>query len=88
MRLTAAFLSEEKLSLSHLEMVYGRSAATWSVCTFGLASPSMPHQPIEESGNGVGMETFHFAGPATSKLSLERWVETRVVGWGGADVAD
>ena len=42
-----------------------------------------PHQPIEEGGNG----DFRFR-PPTSNLSLERWVETRVVGWDGADVAD
>ena len=85
MRRTAASLivHEEKLSISHIEAVQVQPVAACSVYTFGLASPTMAHQPIEEGGNG----DFSFR-PRTSKLSLKRWVETRVVGWGEADVAD
>jgi hypothetical protein len=50
----------------------------YDVHIVGLASPTMTHQPIEEGGNG----DFSFR-PPTSNLSLKRWVETRVVGWGG-----
>ena len=80
---TVTSLSEEKLSISKVEMMGARQAPAWLVHTFGFTSPSMTHQPIEESGNG----DFSFR-PPTSNLSLERWVNTRVVGWDGADVAD
>ena len=34
------------------------------------------------------MKTFFISPGPTSNLRLERWVVTRVAGWGGADVAD
>jgi hypothetical protein len=81
LRRTAASLivHEEKLSISHIEAVQVQPVAAWSVYAFGLASPTMTHQPILEGGNGV---IFDFARLLTSNLSLERWVETRVAGWG------
>jgi hypothetical protein len=79
LRRTAASLSssEEKLSISHVEMVHARLTIAWSVCTFCLTSPTMTHQLIEE-----GVENEDILGFCLPPiLSLERWVETRVVGW-------
>jgi hypothetical protein len=47
---TPASSSEEKLSISNVEMFHARRTAAWSVYTFGLASLTMTHQPIEEGG--------------------------------------
>ena len=82
MRRSAASSIEEELSISHVEMLNARLAAACSVYTFGL-DPLVTHQPIDEGENG----DFSFR-LRTSKLSLKRSVETQVVGWGGADVAD
>ena len=78
LRRTAASLIEEKLSISHVEMMHARRAAAWSVYIFGSASPTMSHQPIVEGGQNEDVSGFRWG----SNLSLERWVETRVVGWG------
>ena len=59
LRRTAASLSEEKLSLSHVAMVTACRSAAWSVYTFALASPTMTHQPIEEGGENE--DFFDFA---------------------------
>ena len=79
LRCTSASLSEEKLSISHVEMVHARRAEAWSVYAFGLASPTMIHQPIEEGGDN---EDFFGFCPPLQNLCLGRWVEARVVGWG------
>jgi hypothetical protein len=76
LRRTAASLSEEKRSISYVDMVQAHRASAWSVFTFGLASPTITHQPIGERVENEDFANFHLA------LSLERWVEARVVGWG------
>ena len=78
LRWTTASLSEENLSISHIEMVNARLAAAWSVYTFSLASPTMTRQSIVEGGQNEDVSGFRWG----SNLSLDRWVETRVVGWG------
>ena len=60
-------------------MVHAHRAVAWSVYTFDLASPVIYHQPVvEDEENGY----FFGFRPLASTLSLKRWVETRVAGWG------
>ena len=76
LRRTAASLSEEKLSISHVEMVHARRTAAWSVFIFGLASPSMNHQPFAE-----GCENEDFFGFRRSTYFESREVGRDTSGW-------
>ena len=61
--------------------MHARLDAVWSAYPSSVASQLVPDQPSKEGGEN---EDFSDFARDASNLSLERWVEARVVGWGDA----